>query len=411
VRSGSTFTALSNPAYRTYLTGQSAANLGMWTANVAQDWLVLELTHSSAAVGVTMALQMVPMLLLGVWGGVIADRLPKRRILAATQTSFFLLNAALATITLSGHVRAWHVWGVSLLTGFVILVDNPTRQTFVHEVVPRDNVRNAIALNSVVFHSTRLVGPAVGAGLVAGAGAGWAFAANTLLSTVPLIALARLPRGVGESVPDADVDSGGLREGLRVIRANGRLSRTILLVGTVGMIGLNYPIVLTGMASSVFHQGAGTYGLFNVVLAVGSISGALYAARQTSPSRRTVMAAAVIFGVVQATAALAPNVVTFALLLVPMAASNLAFQAMANGSVQLGTDPLVRGRVMSVYMLCFMGTTAIGAPIVGAFVEQFGVRAGMVLCGAVPALMALGIAAYEWQATGKVRATAYARAA
>ncbi|RZS89678.1 putative MFS family arabinose efflux permease [Motilibacter rhizosphaerae] len=386
-----TFSALAAPSYRTYLTGQVFANTGMWMASIAQDWLVLEMTGSSAAVGITMAMSFLPMLLFGVYGGVIADRYPKRRILLATQSCFAVVQAVLAAVCLLGYVRAWQVWVLALAGGFVFLVDNPARQVFVHEIVDGGDIRNAIALNGAVLHATRLVGPAVGALLVSSIGAGWAFAVNAACCVVPVVTLLRLhPVAVA---PPAPRGKGQLLEGLRYVRRHPQIARIIVMVATVGMMGLNFPIVLTAMARE-FGRGAGTYGMFNVVLALGSVAGALWAAGRSRARTRQILLAALVFGLTQAGAAFAPDLGVFVLLLVPMALANLAFQALANSRVQLATEPEYRGRVMAIYMLVFIGTTPLGAPLVGAVTSAWGPRAGMALCGLVPAVVAVALGAF-----------------
>ncbi|MGN6331807.1 MAG: MFS transporter [Motilibacteraceae bacterium] len=386
----STFSALAAPNYRIYAGGQLFAYTGMWVASIAQDWLVLQLTGSPAAVGVTMAMGFLPMLLFGMHGGALADRFSKRRILTCTQLAFAAVNTTLAVVTLVGVVTAWQVWVLALAGGFALMVDNPARQVFVHEIVPRDDVRNAIALNSALLQSTRLVGPALGAVLVAGVGAGWAFAVNAVCCAVPVLSLLKLrPAPVRR---DEAAPHGTLREALGYVRGRPQLLAALVLVGTLGTLGLNFPIVLTAMAAQEFHRGAGTYGLFNVVLALGSVVGALYAARRTESSLRTIVLAAALFGVSQTAAALAPDLDLFVVMLVPMALTNLAFQALANSRVQLTTAPEFRGRVMGLYMLVFAGGTPIGAPIVGLVTAHWGARAGMALCGLGPLLAALAVA-------------------
>jgi MFS family permease len=381
------FAALTSRSYRIYLGGQSLANTGTWMQSIAQDWLIFDLTHSSVAVGVTMALQFLPMLVLGLHTGSVADRLPKRRILLTTQTLNAAATAALAAVTIAGAARPAAVYAFALLSGLIFAFDAPARQAFVAEVASDGRLRAAIALNAAVFQATRLIGPAVASLLIVSVGTGWVFAVSAACyigPTIGLLRLADLAPG-----PAAPREPGMMRAAARYVVRRPDVMRTIFLVGMLGTFGLNFPIVLTAMAKSTFHGNASTYGLFNVVLAIGSAAGALLAGACARPRPRVLVASAGAFGLLQVAAAMAPDVALFLLLLGGMGLVNLAFQAMANASVQLTVDPDLRGRVMGLYMLVFIGGTPIGAPVIGALTSQFGARAGMAICGAVPALAAV----------------------
>jgi MFS family permease len=385
------FAALKSPGYRTYLIGQSLANTGTWMQSIAQDWLVLRLTHSAAAVGLVMALQFLPMLFLGVYGGRLADRFPRRRILLVTQTVNAGLTALLALLTATGVVRPVHIYVFALLAGLIFAVDAPTRQAFMTDVVPAGLLRGAISLNAAVFQTTRLVGPAVAGVLMGTVGTGWVFALNALCYAGPTVGLLRLRPSDLTPVPPMAAERGALRTTGRYVLRRPHVAWTILLVGVVGTFGLNFPIVLTAMATGTFGGGAGTYALFNVMLAIGSVAGALLAGSRPHTRLRLIVLAAAAFGLSQVAAAIAPSIGVFLVLLVAMGLTNLAFQAMANSSVQLWSDPRLRGRVMGLYMLVFTGGTPIGAPIVGAITSQFGPRTGMTVCGAVPVMAAAGL--------------------
>jgi len=388
------FAALSSRSYRIYLTGQSLANTGTWMQSIAQDWLIFDLTRSSAAVGVTMALQFLPILVLGLHTGAMADRFSKRRILLTTQALNAAATAALAAITLSGTVRPADVYAFALLSGLVFAFDAPARQAFVADITTPDRLRAAIALNAAVFQATRLIGPAVASLLIASVGTGWVFAVNAACYLGPTIGLLRLADPVSARTRAAP-PRGGLGTAVRYVRGRPDIVRTIVLVGMLGTFGLNFPIVLTAMAKSAFGGGAGLYGLFNLVLAVGSAAGALLAGAYAQPRPRVLVLSAAAFGLLQVTAAIAPGLAVFLPLLAAMGFVNLAFQAMANASVQLAVDPVLRGRVMGLYMLVFIGGTPIGAPVIGALTNHFGARAGMIICGAAPALAAVAVAAYR----------------
>jgi len=388
------FAALTSRSYRIYLAGQSLANTGTWMQSIAQDWLIFDLTHSSAAVGVTMALQFLPILVLGLHTGAAADRFPKRRILLTTQVLNAAAAAALAVITLAGTVRPADVYAFALVSGLVFAFDSPARQSFVAEITSADRLRAAIALNAAVFQATRLIGPALASLLIVSAGTGWVFAVNAACYLGPTIGLLRLT-GTGPAQPSAPSarQPRALRTAVRYVRRRPDIVRTIVLVGMLGMFGLNFPIVLTAMAKSAFGGTASLYGLFNLVLAIGSAAGALLAGAYAHPRPRVLVLAAAAFGLLQVTAAIAPDLAAFLPLLAAMGFANLVFQALANASVQLTVEPDLRGRVMGLYLLVFIGGTPIGAPVIGALTNQFGARAGMIICGTVPALTAVAVAA------------------
>jgi MFS family permease len=390
---GGAFAALSSRSYRIYLGGQSLANTGSWMQTIAQDWLVFSLTHSSTAVGVTMALQFGPMLLLGLHAGAVADRLPRRRILLTTQTLNAVLTGALAAITVAGAVRAADVYVFALLSGAIFAFDVPARQAFVTEVVPEGRLRAAISLNAAVFQATRLVGPAIASLLIVSAGTGWVFAVNAACYLSPTLGLLLLRPSDLQPVPSVPREPRALRTAARYLWRRPEVLWTIFLVGMLGTFGLNFPIVLTAMAKSAFGGNASTYGIFNIVLGLGSAAGAVLAGAGARPRTRLIVASAALFGLLQAAAALAPGMAAFLTLLAAMGFVNLICQAMANSAVQLAVDPELRGRVMGLYMLAFIGGTPFGAPVIGAITSHYGARAGMLVCGAVPVLAACAVAA------------------
>jgi MFS family permease len=382
------FAALSSRSYRIYISGQSLSNTGSWMQSIAQDWLTFSLTHSSTAVGVTMALQFLPMLLLGMHTGAVADRLPKRRILLTTQSLNGVATLALAVITLSGAVHVTDVYVFALLTGIIFAFDSPARQSFVTEVVSEDQLRAAISLNAAVFQATRLIGPAIASVLIATAGTGWVFALNAACYLGPTAGLLLLRPSDLYPAPTVAKGQGSVLTAVRYLRGRPDVLWTIFLVGMLGTFGLNFPIVLTAMAKSSFGGDASTYGLFNIVLGVGSAAGAVLAGAGARPRTRAIVTTAAVFGVLQAAAALAPDLAAFLVLLVAMGFVNLVCQAMANASVQLAVDPEIRGRVMGLYMLVFIGGTPLGAPLIGAVTSHYGARTGMLVCGVIPALAA-----------------------
>ncbi|WP_336320867.1 MFS transporter [Streptomyces lavendofoliae] len=378
-----TFSSLKVRNYRLFFTGAIVSNTGTWMARITQDWLVLSLTGSAAAVGITTALQFLPMLLLGLYGGVIADRYPKRNLLMLSQGALGLCGLALAVLTLSGHVQVWHVYLIAFLLGLVTVVDNPARQSFYSELVGPAQVRNAVSLNSANFQSARLVGPAVAGALIASVGSGYAFLVNGLSFLAPLASLMLMRTAELHQVERAPRGKGQLREGLRYVAGRPELIWPIALVGFVGTFGFNFPIWLTAFSDDVFHAGAGTYGFLNTLMAVGSLIGALLAARRGTSRLRLLVGGAVAFGVLEIAAALSPSFWLFALLLVPIGMFGLTVNVTANSSVQLATDPVMRGRVMSLYMMVFVGGTPVGAPLLGWITDTYGARVGFATGGAV----------------------------
>jgi len=387
---------------RVFFTGHALASVGTWMQSLAQDWLVLELTGSASAVGLTMALQFLPVLLLGLHGGAVADRFPKRRVLLVTQTATGLLSAVLAVLCLTGEVRPAHVYLLALAGGVVFAVDHPTRQVFVTELVPPGLLRGAVSLTAAVSQASRLVGPATGGLLISTAGIGWAFAATAVCSLGPLLALVAVRSAAPAAVPVRA--PGQLRQALRHVAERPHVAWTVVLVGVVGTFGLNFPIVISGMARTTFGGGADLYGLLQVAVAAGSVTGALLVAGRASTRLRLIVAMAAVFSLVQASASLAPGAVAFGAVLFVMGATNLAFQAMAGSSVQLWVEPSVRGRVMGLYSLALMGGTPVGAPLVGWVTEHHGPRAGLALCGLVPLVAALVVAALVHRGSRPARA-------
>ncbi|AXG82750.1 MFS transporter [Streptomyces paludis] len=377
--------------YRLFATGAVVSNIGTWMSRITQDWLVLSLTGSSAAVGITTALQFLPMLLFGLYGGVIADRYPKRQLLICTQAAMALCGLAMAVLTLSGQVQVWHVYLIAFMVGMVTVVDNPTRQSFVSEMVGPDQLRNAVSLNSANFQSARLIGPAVAGVLITTVGSGWAFMMNGLSFIAPLLGLLLMrSHELQRSVP-VPRGKGQLREGLRYVRGRPELIWPIVLVGFVGTFGFNFPIWLTAFAHEIFHGGAGMYAVFNILMAAGSLAGALLSARRRSSRTGMLLLAAVGFGLLEMLAAVSPSVWFFSLLLVPIGMIGLTVNVSANTSVQMASEPEMRGRVMSLYMMVFVGGTPIGAPLLGWVTDTYGVRVGFATGGVVSLLAAAAI--------------------
>ncbi|MGH9103612.1 MAG: MFS transporter, partial [Acidimicrobiales bacterium] len=388
-----TFRSLRVRNYRLFASGQLVSLTGTWMQRVGQDWLVLRLSHNSGtALGVATGLQFLPLLLFGLYGGAIADRYPKRRLLVMTQSAMGVLAVALGLLDLSGVVTLGEVYVLAFLLGMATAVDNPTRQAFVTEMVGPDDVGNAVGLNSATFNSARIVGPAVAGVLIEVVGTSWVFLINALSYLGVLAGLMAMRDSELFALPGGRRAAGHVRAGLAYLRGRRDLIVPIVLVGVVGTLGFNFQVTLALIAKTTFGRGAGAYGLLTSLLAGGSLIGALFAARRHRPSYRLMVGAALTFGVLEMVVGFMPTYLGVGLLLVPTGAAALTFNTCANTTVQLRTDPSMRGRVMGVYMLVFAGGTPIGGPLVGWVAQQFGARASLWLGGSSVALVAVVIA-------------------
>ncbi|MFH8345942.1 MFS transporter [Streptomyces sp. NPDC018045] len=390
-RTAVTFGSLRIRNYRLFAAGQAVSHTGTWMQRIAQDWLVVELTGSPAAVGLTVGLQYAPMLLLGLHGGLIADRLPMRRLLLHTQAALGATGLVLAVLVLSGQVRPWHVYVMAAVLGLVSVADAPARQAFVGELVGAEHLRNAVSLNAATFQTARLIGPAVAGVVITVAGSGWAFLLNGLSYLAPLAALLLMRPGELHPPERAPHGSGQVRAALRQVGRDPDLLWPIVLVAFVGTFGFNFPVWLTAFSVQVFRTGSGVYGLLNTLLAAGAVAGALWAARSLAPPRRVLTAAALLFGALETAAALAPVLWLFAALLALVGMTGLIVTATANAHVQLRADAATRGRVMSLFKIAFMGGTPLSAPAVGWITETCGPRAGFLTGGLTSLVAAAGI--------------------
>ena len=370
-----TFTSLEVRNYRLWAAGALVSNIGTWMGRVGQDWLVLtQLTdHSSSALGIVTGLQFLPFLLLAPVTGMIADRFSKRRILLTTQSLLGISALVLAVLTLTGHVELWHVYLIAFLQGVATAVDNPARQSFVSEMVPKDRLANAVALNSASFNAGRLVGPAVAGLVIAALGTGWALLVNGLSFAFVLASLLAMRVRDLSPAPRAR-GKGQIRQGLAYVRSRPDVMLVMALVFVLGTFGMNFQITTALMATKEFHEGPTGYGMLGSIMAIGSLAGALLAARRKTPRLRILLLALAGFTVSTAIGALAPTYEIFALALIPIGLSSLTALTTANAMVQLSVDPQMRGRVMALYMAVFMGGTPVGAPIIGWIGDVLGAR-------------------------------------
>jgi MFS family permease len=404
-----TFRSLSVRNYRLFFIGQLVSNTGTWMQSVAQAWLVLRLTGSGVDLGIVVALQFLPVLLLGVWGGVIADRVDKRRALLVTQASMAVVAGLLALVTALGVVTLGMVYVAAVLLGLTAVVDTPVRQAFVSELVGPAEVANGVALNSAMFNAARVVGPAVAAALIVAVGIWPAFAFNAVSFGAVLVALAMMRPDELFLAARVAPEKGQVRAGLRYVRQSEALFSTLVLVAVVGTFALNFTITMPLMARYAFGSGAGAFGLLTSAMGAGSMVGALVAAARSRPTLRLLVGASVAFGVLMLVAAGAPSL-GFELAVMPFfGAASIIFMATANSILQLGSSPEMRGRVMALYVLVFLGSTPIGGPFVGWVAQMWGPRASVAL-GGVSCFVGAGVVAALGR-RARVRSAAVAPAA
>jgi MFS family permease len=387
-----TFRALSNRNYRLYAAGGVVSNTGTWMQRVAQDWLVLQLTgNNGTALGITTGLQFLPILLLSPYAGLIADRFPKRRLLQITQLMIAVPAAALGVLALTGVAQTWHVYLLAFIFGIGTAFDGPARQAFVSEMVGPDDLTNAVGLNSASFNAARLVGPAVAGVLIAALGGGveatgWVIVLNALSYGAVIVSLQRMRTSELDTPAPAGREKGMIRDGFRYVRSRPDVMLVLAIVFFAGTFGLNFQMTSALMATEVYHKGASEYGLLGTTMAIGSLSGALLAARRGRPRHRLVILAAVAFGLAEIVAGLLPSYLTFAIWTPVLGLTALTMITAANATVQLSVSPALRGRVMALYMMIFMGGTPLGAPIVGWVGETFGARWTLIGGGALTVL-------------------------
>jgi MFS family permease len=390
-----TFRSLRGFNYRMWAGGAIVSNVGTWMQRIAQDWLVLtQLTHNNAtAVGVVMALQFGPHLLMLPLTGFAADHLDRRKLLIGTQAALGALALGLGLLTIAGLVRLWHVYAIAFLLGCVTAFDAPARQTFVSELAGEADLANAVALNSTSFNAARMIGPAIAGVLIASVGCGWVFLINAASFAAVLCSLTLLRVGELHLSSKAARTQGSLVEGFGYVWKRPELRAVLLMLFLIGTFGLNFPIFISTMSVSVFHAGAGQYGFLTSVMAIGTIAGALLAASRAKPRMPLLFSAAAMFGAGCGVAAVMPNFWLFGLALAIIGVSALTFTTSTNSLVQLSTDPKMRGRVMAIRLAIALGGTPIGAPIVGWVADRYGPRWALGV-GAASGIAAACVAIY-----------------
>jgi MFS family permease len=395
VRAGRlTFAALSVPNYRRYYGGQAISLIGTWMQMTAQSWLVLTLTHSSAALGVIVALQTLPVLLLGPYGGVIADRVDKRKMMVALQSAMGVQALMLGLLTVTGAVHVWHIGVLAALLGLNNAFENPARQSFMLEMVGPEHLRNAVSLNSVLVNAARTIGPAVAGILIASVGDGICFLVNAASFVAVIASLVTMDHNALNPTKPTPRAKGQLREGLRYVRRTPGLAVPLLMMAAVGCLTYEFQVSLPVMASRGLHAGATGFGFMIAAMGVGAVLGGLLVAAKGRTGLAPLTAAASAFGIAITLAALAPSLELELLALALAGATSIAFMSTGNSTLQLTAAPGMRGRVMSLWFVAFQGSTPIGGPIVGWVMGVAGARAGLGL-GAVTCLVvaAIGLSA------------------
>jgi MFS family permease len=387
-----TFAALANPNYRRWYAGQGISLVGTWMQTIAQGWLVYTLSGSGTELGLVVALQMLPVLIFAPYAGVIADRVDKRRLIIAVQAVMGVLALILGVLTVTGAVRLWHVFVLAAALGVATAFDNPARQSFVMELVGTEHVRNAVTLNSVLVNAARAVGPAMAGILIATVGVSVCFLVNAGTYTAVIASLLLLDRSALRPSVPAPRSRGQLREGLRYVAGTPALAVPLAMMAVIGGLAYEFQVVLPIVARETFGGGAEVYGFMTAAMGAGAVMGGLVIAGSGRTGTRAVILASVGFGVAILLAAAAPTLPIELIALTVVGAASVTFLAVGNSTLQLASRPDMRGRVMSLWAVAFLGTTPIGGPIAGYVAENAGGRAGLLL-GGVACIVAAATAA------------------
>jgi MFS family permease len=387
---GVTFAALAVPNYRRYLGGQAISLIGTWMQMTAQSWLVLTLTHSGTMLGVVVALQTLPVLLLGPYGGVIADRVDKRRLMVVLQSAMGLQALVLGVLTVTGSVRVWQIGILAALLGLNNAFENPARQSFMMELVGPEHLRNAVSLNSVMANVARAVGPAIAGILIATVGDGVCFLVNAGSFVAVLFSLSSMDTSALSPAEPMVRAEGQLREGLRYVRSTPALVVPLVMMGIAGCLTYEFQVSLPVMADRGLHVGATGFGFMTAAMGVGAVAGGLFVAGRGKTGLRPLVISAFGFGAAMTLAALAPDLAFEMIALALAGAGSIAFMSTGNSTLQLTAAPEMRGRVMSLWFVAFQGSTPIGGPVVGATMSVLGARAGLGLGALTVGLVACG---------------------
>ncbi len=399
-----TFAALAIPNYRRYISGQSISLIGTWMQMAAQSWLVLTITGSATTLGLIVALQTLPVLLLGPYGGVIADRVDKRRLMVLLQAAMGVQALVLGVLTVTGAVRLWEIGALAALLGLNNAFENPARQSFMLEMVGAEHLRNAVSLNSVLVNVARVIGPAVAGVLIATVGEGVCFLVNAASFVAVVASLGMLDRTALSPSPPSGRHPGQLREGLSYIRRTPELAVPLLMMALAGALAYEFQVTLPVMARQALHAGATGYGFMTAAMGVGAVIGGLFVAAKGRTGVAALVLASSGFGVVLLFASVAPSLPVEIVALALAGGASISFMSTGNSTLQLTAAPEMRGRVMSLWFVAFQGSTPIGAPIVGWAMAAAGARAGLGLGGVTCLLVALlGLLALRRMTRGSLR--------
>jgi len=385
-----TFRSLSIYNFRLFFISQVVSMSGTWMQAVAQNWLVLQLTGSSVDLGITVGLQFGPVLVLGAWAGALADRIDKRRLFMATQTAAALFALILAALTFTDVVTVWMIWVLAGLTGVATALGLPAWQSFVYEMVGPDDLTNAVGLNAVMINSSRIVGPAIGGLLIAAVGVAPCFLINAVSFVAVIVALAVMRTGELRPSKPVPREPGQVRAGLRYVWRTPALRIPLVMMAVVSTLAYNYSVVLPLLTKDVYGRGGGAYGALFAAMGVGALAGALFMASRARPSRRLLVASTFAFGVATVLLAVAPGYLWGMALLVPLGAAGVLFIGTTNSLLQLNADDAMRGRVMALWAVVFLGSTPIGGPLTGLIVRGFGVRTAIAVGGVAALATAAG---------------------
>jgi MFS family permease len=399
-----TFASLAIPNYRRYIGGQSISLIGTWMQMAAQSWLVLTLTGSATTLGLIVALQTLPVLLLGPYGGVIADRVDKRRLMVILQIAMGIQALVLGVLTVTGAVRLWEIGVLAALLGLNNAFENPARQSFMLEMVGPESLRNAVSLNSVLVNVARVIGPAVAGILIATVGEGVCFLVNAASFVAVVASLVTLDRSAISPSPPSGREPGQLREGLRYVRRTPELGVPLVMMAIAGCLAYEFQVTLPVMARQGLHVGATGFGFMTAAMGVGAVVGGLFVAAKGRTGLPTLVAAATAFGVVLLFSAVAPNLPIELVALALAGGASISFMSTGNSTLQLGAAPNMRGRVMSLWFVAFQGSTPIGGPIIGWVMAQAGARAGLGVGGVTCLIVAIfGLLAIRRLTPGSIR--------
>jgi MFS family permease len=385
-----TFASLNNDNYRRYFTGQSISLIGTWMQSIAQSWLVLQLTGSGTDVGLLVAVQTLPVLLLGPYGGVVADRVDKRRLMICLQAMMGVLALILGLLTITHYVKLWQIFVLAALLGLNNCFENPARQAFVLEMVGPGDLRNAVSLNSVLINVARAVGPAIAGVIIAAGGLGVCFLLNAVSFVAVVASLVSMDVAALSPSPPTTRARGQLLEGFRYVRRTPEIGIPLMMMALVGCLAYEFQVVLPVLAKQTFGGGAQVYGFMTGAMGVGAIVGGLYVAAKGRTGLPAMVNSSAVFGVVIAAAALAPTLWLELIALACVGATSVGLLSKGNSTLQLQASPSMRGRVMALWAVAFLGSTPIGGPIAGAVSEHFGGRIGLAL-GAASCALAAGL--------------------